>query len=1078
MKLKLTWLLTLFMAFVMQFSFAQEKTVTGTITTAEDGLPLPGASVIVKGTARGQQTDFDGKYSISVNTGDVLQISYVGMKTAEVTVGASNTYDVALESDNALEEVVVVAYGTQKKEAIVGSVAVVSSEIIENQQVTSPLRALQGTVAGINLITSGGQPGNNPNFVIRGFGSFNGANSPLIVIDGAPFNGNLNTISQDQIESISVLKDAASASLYGSRAANGVVLITTKRGKRNTKTSVRLRSQYGVSNPAVGIHDIVGSEDYLRLMWRSLRNDNIYNNGQDAATASANASNALIPTLGYNPYGVTNPIGTDGNLVQGASLQWDTDWEDAVLRENVPRINHNVNISGGTDNTNYFFSVDYLSEDGPVIKSDFERIASRVGLDSQVNDWLKLGITSGYSRSYSNNPDQTSGSTTQAISWIYNVNGIYPIFVRDANGELILDDTGNRIYDLGNGNGRPTGQPVNFNRPTNQGENILASILLGTEQRIRTNFLGSVYAEAKFLKNFTFRTTFNYENFVFDSHSFDDDEIGAASNVQGRVSKARNVTTGLNAIQALNYKTTIADVHNVSVDAIYEANTSTSDTFRASATGFLPGQEELGNGTVAESFGGFRTERRIVSYLGRLAYNYDNRYFVEGSFRQDKSSQFGEDFNTGEFFSVGGAWNVTNESFMEDIDWLNNLKLRGSYGELGNISIPGGFFPVSFLFGGANFGGVVISPVEGQPTNLPAGTLPDPALQWETSTTLNFGMDFTIFNGALSGTVEYFKRRSEDLIQDITATPSPGVPTVRANAGTIENSGWEVTLNSNIINKNDFSWSVGGNFSILKNEIIRVSPFSDNQVAGTKYWAPGNSLFEFYLREWAGVNPANGDAMWYQYFDDANGDGVFNTGDTNITSLSQYRSDNPNAQIVRTVTNQYDDATRVETGKESLPDIQGGFNTNIRYKQFDLSALFNFSLGAYLLDTDYSGLVNNFDAIGASAHPDNFKAWSQPGDITDFPRLTNANNNFNSRSTRWLFKNDYVRLRSLTLGYNLSQDALKDIGLSSVRFYFQGDNLITWQSHGGIDPEQAFNGLTANRSPLQRTFTFGTLIEF
>lgn len=1055
MKVKNYALVLLYLFFGSQMVLAQEKTITGTVTTKSDGMPLPGANVIVKNTSRGVQSDFDGKFTIRATKGDVLVVSYVGMETAEVVVGDANVYDVALKEGSALDEVVVVAYGTQKREAIVGSVAVVKSEVIENQQVTSPLRALQGTVAGINLITSGGQPGNNPNLVIRGFGSFNGANGPLIVIDGAPFTGNLNTISQDQIESISVLKDASSASLYGSRAANGVVLITTKRGKRNTKTSVRVRTQYGISNPAVGIHDVVGSEDYLKLMWQALRNDNLYNQGQLPADAASNATNALIPTLGYNPYNVTNPIGTDGNLVSGADLLWETDWQDAVLREDVPRVNHNVNVSGGTESTNYFFSVDYLSEDGPVIKSDFERIATRVGLDSQVNDWLKLGITSGYSRSYSNNPDQTSGSTTQAISWIYSVNGIYPIYVRDAGGNLILDDNGNRIYDLGNGNGRPVGQPVNFNRPTNQGENILGSILLGTEQRIRNNFLGSAYAEVSFLKNFTFRSTLNYENFVFDSHSFNDDEIGSASAVGGRVTKARNVTTGLNAIQALNYKTTIADLHSVSVDAIYEANTTTADTFSASATGFLPGQEELGNGTIAETFGGFRTERRIVSMLGRLAYNYDNRYFIEGSVRQDKSSQFNTDYNTGEFFSVGASWNVTNEVFMENADWLNNLKLRASYGELGNINIPGGFFPTSFLFGGANFGGVVISPVEGQPSNLPAGTLPDPALQWETSINLNLGMDFTIFNGALSGTVEYFKRRSEDLIQDITATPSPGVPVVRANAGVIENSGWEVTLNSTVFNKKDFSWNVSGNFSVLKNEIIQISPFTDRQVQGTKLWAPGNSLFEFYIREWAGVNPANGDALWYQDVLDAEG---------NVTG--------------RTVTNDYDQATRYETGKESLPDIQGGFNTSLRYKQFDLNALFNFSLGAYLLDTDYSGLVNNFDAIGASAHPDNFNAWSQPGDITDFPRLTTSNNNFNSQSTRWLFKNDYLRLKSITVGYNLPQDALEDIGLTSVRVYFQGDNLLTWQSHGGIDPEQAFNGLTANRSPLQRTFTFGTLIQF
>ena len=1058
MKVKNYGLVLVLLFFSVALGFAQERTITGTVTQAVDGLPLPGANVIVKGTARGVQTDFDGNYSIKAQQGEVLIFSYVGLKTIEMTVGASSVIDVALESDNQLDEVVVVAYGTQKREAIVGAVDVIKADVIENQQVTSPLRALQGTVAGINLITSGGQPGTNPNFVIRGFGSFNGANSPLIVVDGAPFNGNLNTISQDQIESVSVLKDAASASLYGSRAANGVVIITTKRGKRNSGASVKIRSQYGFSNPAVGIHDTVGPDDYLRLMWQALRNTNQYEFGQSATLAASNASNQLIPTLGYNPYGVNNPIDTNGNLVSGANLLWNTNWEDEVLRDNVPRINHTISLSGGGEKSNYFFSLDYLNEDGPVITSDFERIASRVALDSQVNDWLKVGLTSGYSRSTSNNPDQTSGSTTQTISWIYNLNSIYPVFAHDENGNLVLDSNGNPFYDLGNGNDasgntRPV-QSVNYTRPTLGGEHILASILFGTEKRTRTNFLGSAYGEIEFLNDFKFRSTFNYENFVFDSHSFNDDLFGAAANVNGRVSKSRSVTTTLNAIQSLNY-TKAFGKHNVSADAIFEANTTATDTFRASATGFLPGQEEFGNGTVAESFGGIRLEQRIISYLGRLAYNFDNKYFIEGSFRRDKSSQFNQEFNTGEFFSVGASWNVTKESFMDNVSWLNNLKFRASYGELGNINIPGGFFPVSLLFQGANFNNIVLSPVEGQPANLLSSVLPDPELQWETSITTNFGMDFTIFDGALSGSVEYFNRESKDLIQDISTTPSSGVPTVRANAGTIQNKGWEVTLNSDIINKGDFSWSVGGNFSILKNEIKEVSPFTDRLIQGTKLWAPGNSLFEFFLREWAGVNPANGDALWYVDVTDANG---------NVTG--------------RTVTNDYDAATRYETGKESLPDFQGGFNTAFRYKQFDLSALFNFSVGAYILDTDYSGLVNNFDAIGSSAHPDNFNAWTQPGDITDFPRLTTANNNFNSQSTRWLFKNDYLRLKSLTVGYNLPDSALEKIGLSTVRVYFQGDNLLTWQSHGGIDPEQAFNGLTANRSPLQRTFTFGTLIEF
>ncbi|MGJ8547832.1 SusC/RagA family TonB-linked outer membrane protein [Winogradskyella wichelsiae] len=1050
MKLKLTWLLTLFMAFVMQFSFAQEKTVTGTITTADDGLPLPGASVIVKGTSKGQQTDFDGKFTVGVNQGDVLVISYVGMKTTEITIGAGSTYDVRLEQDSALDEVVVVAYGTQKKEAIVGAVSVISASTIENQQVTSPLRALQGTVAGVNLITSGGQPGNNAEIRIRGFSSINSEAGPLIVLDGSPFNGNISSISQDQIESVSVLKDASSTSLYGSRGANGVILITTKKGKLNSKAKVTFRSQYGVSNPAVGLHDVVGTEDNLKLLWQATKNNNQYFLGQSAANAASNASNSIIGGLGYNPYNVANPIDANGNLVAGAELLWETNWEDELIRKEVPRINHNLSIAGGSEKTSYFFSVDYLSEDGPVITSDFERISTRLNLETQVNDWLKVGVNTSYSRSNSGNPDQTSGSTTQSIGWIYNVSSIFPVYARDASGALVRDTAGALYYDAGNANGR-LGQSLNATRNVNNGENILASLLLGSENEVRTNYVGNAFAEVKFLEDFTFNSRISFENYVFDSQSFDDDIIGAASSVGGRVSKSRNITNTLNAIQALNYSKGFGK-HNLSVDAIMEAYELNLNTFSASATGLLPNQEELGNAANPESTGGIRISERINGYLGRVAYNYDNRYFLEGAIRRDGSSKFGSDFRWGTFYSVGGSWAISNESFMANVDAISSLKLRASYGELGN-NAGIGQFPYQFIFGGTNANDITLSPVEGVPTLLPPTTLPDPALQWEKTASTNVGVDFNLWNSKFYGSVDYYSKESIDLLYSVPAVNSTGVSNVFTNNGAVKNYGWEFSLNSQIISNDKFAWSVGVNFSMDKNEITDLP--QDEFLNGTKLWKEGNSLYDFYLDEWAGVDPATGDALWY--YDVLDGDG-------NVTG--------------RDVTNDNNLADQYETGKSSLPDFQGGFNTNLSYKQFDLSMLFNFSVGAYLYDSDYSGLISGFSTPGSSAHPDNFKAWQQPGDITDFPRLTTANNNFNAASTRFLFKNDYVRLKALTLGYNLPTTAVEKVGFSKVRLFLQADNLLTWQSHDGIDPEQSFAGTTANRSPLQRTITTGVIIEF
>ena len=329
MKRKLS-VLTLFLAFVVQFTFAQEKTITGVVSD-ESGLPLPGTTVLLKGTSTGVSTDFDGKYSITASAGQVLVFSFVGYTNQEVTVGASNTINVTMQEDvSALDEVVVVAYGTQTKQSIVGSVGVISDAVIETQQVTSPLRAIQGAVPGVNLLTQGGQPGNNPEIRIRGFGSLNASQDPLIVVDGAAFNGNLNTISQDQIESISVLKDASSTALYGSRGANGVILITTKKGTKNTAPKLTFRSQIGISNPTIGLHDLVKSEDYLKLNWEALKNTNQYVNNQSPTDAAQNATNQLIDYVGYNPYSVSNPIDVNGNLVAGANLLWETDWEDVL----------------------------------------------------------------------------------------------------------------------------------------------------------------------------------------------------------------------------------------------------------------------------------------------------------------------------------------------------------------------------------------------------------------------------------------------------------------------------------------------------------------------------------------------------------------------------------------------------------------------------------------------------------------------------------------------------------------------------------------------------------------------------
>ncbi|KJD31489.1 hypothetical protein PK35_13820, partial [Tamlana nanhaiensis] len=1028
---------------------AQEKTISGTVSDAS-GLPLPGATVLVKGTSTGTSSDFDGNYSIKANEGATLVYSFVGYTSTEVVVGFSNTINVTLREDTtSLEEVVVVAYGTQTKQSIVGSVGVISSETIESQQVTSPLRALQGAVPGVNLLTAGGQPGNNPDIRIRGFSSLNADASPLIILDGAQYNGNLNSISQDQIESISVLKDASSTSLYGSRGANGVILITTKKGKRNTAPKVTIRTQIGFSNPTVGVHDLLSTDDQFRLTWEALKNENQYNLGQNATEAAQNASSSLVDYFGYNPYNVTEPVDINGNLITTNKV-WETSWEDEILRRDYLRTNHNVNLSGGDEKTTYFVSFDYLNEEGPVVRSNFERAAARINIESQISDWLKFGFNTSFSRSNSGNPDQTSGSTTQVISWIYGVSSAYPVYQRDANGALVLDVAGNRQYDLGNG--ANVGQAVNSVRPSRGGENLLANLYLGRENRKRTSYLGNAFAEIQIFDGLKFRTNLSYENYLFDSYSFDDDLLSFASSVGGRVDQDRDITTTLNAIQSLNYNKTFG-VHGVSADLITEAYTYEYDNLGAQGVGYLPNVTVLDGATNPESVTGNVFTERINSYLGRLAYNFDQKYFIEGSYRRDGSTRFSENTRWGDFFSIGGSWIVSNESFLQNNDIINYLKLRGSYGELGNnrIYISGSnpltqdYFPYQSIFtlGWNNEGntGILLSGVA------------DPNISWEKTESLNIGVDFELFKGVISGTVDYYEKESVDLIYDKPIPTSTGVGEITTNIGSVKNYGWEVSLNSTNFNTKNLTWTTGINFSLDENEITELT--QDEFINGSKLWKVGNSIFDWYIREWAGVDPADGYGMWYQDILDDEGE---------VTG--------------RTITKQYDEATRYETGSSSLPDIIGGFTSFLKYKQFDLNLLLNFSFGATLLDTDYSGLINQFQNPGVGHHTDTQNRWQQPGDITDYPLLLTGNNNHASRSTRFLFDNDYVRLKSLTFGYNLPTTITERVGLSSFRLFIQADNLFTWQSHKGIDPEQAFNGLTSNRSPLSKTITTGAIVQF
>jgi len=1027
-------LFSLFFLATSMIAFAQSS-ITGTVSDA-DGSPLPGSTVVVQGTSSGVTTDFDGNYSINASSGDVLSFSYVGYQTVDITVGSSLTINVTLTSDSALDEVVVTAYGSQTKESVVGSVAVIGSEILEASKATSVTQALQGSVPGVNIISSGGLPGSNPIIRIRGIGSINASASPLIVVDNAPYAGNLNSLSQDQIESISVLKDASATALYGAAAANGVIIITTKSGKLNSEAKISVSIKKGIASEAVDTHELMGINQWSELYWEAKRN-NAIENGLSTAAANAFATANFGNSVGYNAYGIDNPVGTDGKLT--ASPLWDTDWKGALMDSTASFDEIGVDLSGGSSNTSYYFTVNYLSEDGNVTTTNFERFSSRIKLDSKVNEIFSVGMNVGYSRSQQNTPTQSGSGYSSTVQWIYNVPNFFPIYRRNADGTFLTDANGGKLFDYG----ANSGILVNGVRPVFEDENAYGSLFLYDIYNLRTDFNATIYGKVDILDNLSFTSRLAYQSYMFDSFQYIDRDNGYASSVNGRVTQSRNLTMQTNSQQQLTYFDSIDD-HNFEVDVIYVANNYETDGLGASGEGYLPGVKILNGATTPSSVSGSTSQQRYTNLLGRVKYNFDETYFIEGSVSQGISSKFAPSVREGTFYSVGASWLISKESFLADSDVVDFMKLKASYGELGNDRGIGSFPYITLFNTGWN---------QLDTTGVLAGGLNDPFLSWEKTATSNYGVEFGLFGGMLDGSVEYYERESVDLIYSKPVPISTGNASVTTNVGALKNYGFEVILSSQIIKTDDLSLNAAVNFSTENNEITELT--QEEFISGTKKWMVGRSLYDFFTYEWAGVDSADGYGMFYKDILDANGEP---TGE-------------------REITKEYSDADRYYLEKQSIPDVIGGFNANLQYKNFDFSVLMNFALGGYVYDSSYASLMAGYKNIRQQS-PHLERRWQQPGDVTDVPILLENNNDFNATSSRFLFENDYFRIKGLTLGYTIDgNQALSNVGISNVRVYAQATNPFTFHKHFGIDPEQNLSGTTSSRSYQLKTFTVGLNIE-
>lgn len=1025
MKTRLNAVPVLLFMLLVQFSFAQNKTITGTVTTAPDGMPLPGANVIVKGTTTGVQTDFDGNYSITATAGQTLVFSYLGYKSTEQAVGNRSVINVSLEEDaQALEEVIVTAYGTSTKEAFTGSASVIGAADLEVRNVTSPIAAIEGRATGVQFTSASGQPGSSPGIVIRGVGTLNSSSDPLFIVDGVQYEGSLNTINQEDIQSFTILKDAASTSLYGSRAANGVVMITTKSGKKGG-IKVNASMQYGLVSRGIPAYEEVTPGQYYEVMWEALRNSGA--GGGDPAYASANIYNSL----GYNPFNVPNDqiVGTDGRLNPNANVIFKSlDWYDLMDRTGV-RQNYNVNVSGGGDDHTVFFSASYLDEEGFVVTSGFDRLTTRLNAEFDVSDRVKIGGSANVTISESVGPSSAgTGSIVNPFGFAKNIGSIYPVYVNDLQGNLVLDAGGNPIFD--NGEGYP--EYNTGSRPISQGRHALQELLLNDE-RDRDNTYGfRFFTEVEIFDGL--RTRINYGRDINEGleKEYENNIIGDAQPT-GRYSETRFRRQVENFNQILTYTKSFNDLHNVEITAgheSFERTYSGSNSLAISQT--AEGIYEFDNFATPVSLGGSTTNKTLEGYFMRANYNFDNKYYISGSARRDGSSVFSKESRWGTFYSVGASWRIDQEGFMDNVSFIDQLKIRASYGEVGNDALGN---PVDYFISQPRYS---LTSNAGNPAII-YSDIGNSALQWETIESFDVALEFALFNNFLDGSVEYYKRNSSDLLYDLPIALSNGLNTVPTNIGDMYNSGFEVGLTTHLVNKNDFRWDVILQASTFKNEITSLpDPF----INGSKRWEEGRSRFDFYLLRTAGVDPETGDQLFlmFELDDDGNSVPVLD------------------GNGVQETTNDWQETERAYTGDSTIPDLLGSVANSLSYKGFSLDFLITYGVGGKILDNGYSAMMHSGN-FGSSYHPDILNAWRQPGDITDVPRLENGNADLvQTQSDRFLTDASFWALKNVNVGYSFGDNIVEQLGVDNLRLSVSGENLFLKSKRTGLNPQYNLAG--------------------
>ena len=1043
-------------------ALAQERVVSGTVTLQTDGSTLPGVSVSFKGTTTGATiTDASGHYTIKApTTKSILVFTFIGMITQEIEVGAQSTIDVILnESSVSLSEVIItVPYGSAKRGTFTGSAATVGSGELTRRASGNITKMLDGVAAGVQVSSGSGQPGASADIRIRGFGSINFSSDPLYVVDGVPFTGSISNINPGDIENISILKDAASSALYGNKAANGIVMITTKKGVKD-RNQITVNLSQGFSNRAIPEYDRVSPEQYYPLMWEAYRNSLVTGATKLPSDIASQIATGLLPRdakglqtyngkaysdikqqLGYNPFNVADNaiVFEDGTLNPAASLLYgdDLDWAKPLTRLGK-RNDYSTTISGGSDKTDYFVSLGYLNENGFLIKSDFERMTGRINVNVQPKSWIKTGMNVSTTITTSNTAND--GSSTGYVNPFFftrSMGPIYPVYAHDpATGEYLLDAKGDKIYDLGNLSAlglpsRASGASV--------GRHVVAETKYNDNVFKRNALVARPYVEFYFLKDFKFTTNLSIDINNYNATSYDNKIVGDGAPA-GRASKTNSLSVTKNFNQLLNWSK-IFNLHTMEVLLGHENNKYDYDYLY----GFRQGQivennTDLINYATINDLTSQHDQYRTEGYFSRLNYNYNNRYFASVSFRRDGSSKFASTVRWGNFWSAGAGWRIDQEKFMGDIGWIDLLKLRASYGQVGSDNGIGYYASNSLYslgFNNASEAGVQYS------------QLPSPQLVWESNANSDIAIEFNLFK-KLSGSIEYYNRKSSNLLFEVPLPLSSGLLTRYENIGSMVNNGIELQLAVDVVKTRDVLWNVSFNASTVHNEVTAL-PQSEI-ISGTKKLMVGRSLYDYWLREYYGVDPADGSALYRANVYDAANCRIFGSDTVSILANN----------------------ARYHYAGSAIPDVYGSISNSITYKGFNFSFMISYQVGGKIYDGAYAGIMSA-GTYGQALQIDALKRWQNPGDITDVPRMDNGKlTDFGSASDRFLTDASFINFKSASLGYTFSEKIAKTLKLKNLRVYANADNLWLFSSRKGMNPTQAFSGVTSNAYLPSRIILFG-----